>query len=241
MPPRVEGEDHVLVNYYKLELETDKNPEWLQYEVQIVRAVRNKVCDQEKKFLRYEVVVNPNKSEPIDFSRGSEVSRRILKKLALDEKLPFVTDGKGVAYAPHRFFEGDSKVFDVVVPKDCDVDEVDSELVQNSRFKVKFTLVAAIHPTHAFANSTEDMNEYQKTRQALDIILKSAMTVIGMKAFGRNPRAFYFPDKMQPGVLQIQQQPHGGRSRNITFNDMINNVRKNQSSSVLCYYFFHHW
>ncbi len=184
-------------NYFKLEFDNKK--EWFQYLVEITSAVKKKKFDENKKYTGFDVVPKPKRDKPIDFSRGSELSRRILKKLCKDlqgegEGKLFASDGKGTAYAPKKLFEGESFIYQVVVPRDCDEDETDADLIQKEWFLVKFTEVAMIYPT-------SNIETVEHTRQAMDIILKSALHSIGMKAFGRNPRAFHFPEDRQEMVV----------------------------------------
>ena len=182
----------VKTNYFPLEF--DKNSEWIQYRVEVVSAIRKKNVDDEKKFLDFEVIANPQKDRPIDIERGSELSRRILRQLNQDLGNKFTFDGSNTAYSPSEFFEGDTKTFKVKVKRDCDQGEKDGDLlVKNEYFLVNFSKPIKI--------LTSSLSDLEPVRRAMDIIMKSAMVTIGMKAFGRNPRAFYFPEEMQPEVV----------------------------------------
>ena len=98
---------------------------------------------------------------------------------------------------------------------DCDEDEMDADLVQNRYFMVKFTLVGGIFPT-------VNVDAFERTRQAMDVILKSTLHMIGLKAFGRNPRAFHFPEENQDGVVNSK-----------LLRKMMKNVRSNFFSIFL--------
>jgi hypothetical protein len=167
--------------------------EWHQYHVEIIAAVRKKLFNEDKSFKGFEVVPNPKKDRPIDIDKGSELSRRIMRTLASDEGLSYASDGSSNAFAPSRLFEEPFKVYEVKAKRDCDEDEEDADLVQNAYFLVKLTFTNLIVPTN--------VDQLTIARQAMDVILKSAMVTVGMKAFGRNPRAFYFPEDLQPEVI----------------------------------------
>ena len=181
----------VKTNYFPIEV--DKNSKWIQYRVEVVPAIRRKKFDDEKKFLGFEVIANPKRDRPIDIERGSELSRRILRQLNQDLGNKFTFDGSNTAYSPSEFFEGESKTFEVKVKRDCDQGEKDEDLLKNEYFLISFS-----KPIKLLTSSLSDL---EPVRRAMDIIMKSAMVTIGMKAFGRNPRAFYFPEEMQPEVV----------------------------------------
>ena len=186
-------------NYFKLEPLNEQAVEWIQYQVEIRGAFRQRMFDDDKKYKGSEIVVGTKHKEPIDIRSGSELSRRILRKLASDEKLSYASDGSCTAFAPSELFDGKSKDYTVTVKRDCDEDETDADLVQNAHFIVKFTRLASIFPSKNVAS-----NALEGIRQALDIILKSAMITVGMKAFGRSPRAFYFPEDEQHKFMNTQ-------------------------------------
>ena len=43
-----------------------------------------------------------------------------------------------------------------------------------------------------------------RIRQAIDIVLKTALRSVGMISYGRSPRAFYFPEEKQLNILGEQ-------------------------------------
>ncbi len=100
--------------------------------------------------------------------------------------------------------------------RDCDEDEEDADLVQNAYFLVKLTFTNLIVPTN--------VDQLTIARQAMDVILKSAMVTVGMKAFGRNPRAFYFPEDLQPEVINSR-----------LLQNMLRNVSAQQVQLLYCF------
>ena len=69
--------------------------EVVQYRAEIIDAVNKR--DPETKELR----VRPRKEDepPMDMTRSSEISRRVLQTLARKEELSYVTDGSATVFA----------------------------------------------------------------------------------------------------------------------------------------------
>lgn len=191
----------VKVNCFELEF-VGKSMELVQYKVRIVPAVRQKKLDEHEKFNgEFEFIPNKKRGDvPIDIERGSELSRRILRQLNQDLGNKFTHDGSSTAYAYENFFKdpvSTTETFVVTVKKDCDPDEPDANLVKNAHFLVHFS--------HPIARVITSIKDFEQDRRALDVIVNSSMTLAGMKAFGRNPKAFYFPEQNQHEVIKTRK------------------------------------
>jgi hypothetical protein len=53
----------VKLNYYKLDF--DRNPEWIQYKIDIVLGKKQRNYDEEKKFIGFDIIANPRKEKPL--------------------------------------------------------------------------------------------------------------------------------------------------------------------------------
>lgn len=208
----------VKANYFELELDCENNNEWIQYKVEIIPAVRQRIPDTGE--LKIGPKLRGGSPVSIDIERGSELSRRILRQLNKDIKkdlgIMLAHDGSSTAFAPKELFEGDTKEYPVTVKRDCDSDEPDAEWVKNSHFLVQLS-----HPIRIITTKVQD---FEPIRRAIDIIIKSAMLTVGMKAFGRNPRAFYFPEQDQRQVINIQNH-RGLQLENMLKNDVSSFVK----------------
>ena len=125
-----------------------------------------------------------------------------------------VSDGTGSAYSLIDFM-GPSKLdetFRVKVKKDCEDDDEVAPQVKNSWFLVKLTKVNTIIPG---GNMLEEM------RQAIDIVMKGAMTTLRMTAFGRSPRVFYFPEDRQRNLLDGCQKLQDITNRERTYMPLL--------------------
>lgn len=188
----------VRTNYFKIEVV--KPTQMIHYKVSISKAKRAK--DAENKCEKnadgsFKVVAT---RELATNGESSELTRRILQKLTeslrLDAKIELVTDGSGSAYSNASFFSGKEKDFVVLVKLDCDDDEHDADLSKNARFLVKLLIVGHVHLT-----SNPEVSNLEKTRQSIDIILRSGLLTAGMKTFGKSPRVFYFPEDKQAELI----------------------------------------
>lgn len=111
---------------------------------------------------------------------------RILKKLSDDLienkriQVRLVSDGGVTAYALEHFLKNpqgetsDSEIFTVTVKKDCEQNDPDADFSRNECFFVELTKVGTV--SFVAGNHEED-----KSRQFLDILMKSALLATGMK------------------------------------------------------------
>jgi len=224
----------VKTNYFKLDfINKDPKLEWIQYRVEIVPAVKVKSQAQDgtyekhpdgsfkvaprerKEQAHYSAAATPtptptpstSDTNQLDIEGSSELSRRILSKLSneLQEKCNtrLVTDGSGSAYSAKDFMQGtasQTQTYQIRVKTDCDDDDPDADRSKNAWFLVSLTKVASVCPSQQVK-----VRDEERVRQAMDIIIKSAMLTAGMKVFGRSPRVFYFPESDQNSVMQGRQ------------------------------------
>ena len=196
----------VKTNYYKIVFRAEIF-EWIQYKVEIKPGVKAKAPEGSSE--RYEknpdgtfkIVPKQRGGTEVDFldiDQSSAISRRVLKKLSSElynkKKIYVVTDGSATAYSPQEVLES-PRTFSVNVKRDCEEDEDGADRVVNQWFLVTLTQVAKIIPN-------DQVQGLEAVRQAMDIILRSAMMTAGMTAFGRSPRAFHFPESDQKSLLQ---------------------------------------
>ena len=81
--------------------------------------------------------------------------------------------------------------------------------MKNAWFLVKFTEVGIVPGSliKSFLNREKlEVTRMEHARQAMDIINRSALLAIGMKTFGRSPRAFYFGLDQQMDLLSRNLQ-----------------------------------
>jgi len=200
--PRGKTEE-VLTNYYKLE-RTNRvaNDEVVQYHVEIIDAVNKR--DDETNELR----VRPRKEgdPPLDLTRCSTISRRVLQTLASEKDLSYVTDGSATVFAPQPLFPNGTtiKEYSIKVRQESEEDDTDADRVRMKWYIVRLNEVG-IFPT------TGKHEELERTRQAMDIVQKHALHAIGLKSFGRAPRSFYFADTDQHDIMGSLRNSRDGR------------------------------
>ena len=89
-----------------------------------------------------------------------------------------------------------SNHYEVRVKEDCDEEDPNADRVKNAWFLVRFVEVGCIKASfvqNLHQIKQDQINHADQVRQATDIVLKTSMRSVGMMAFGRSPKTFYFP------------------------------------------------
>jgi hypothetical protein len=130
---------------------------------------------------------------------STAVSRRILFEtldMVKNDLPPVATDGGSLllSFAP---IPDDKLILPIRTTPDCDADDQFAEQTKKEWFIVTLTQTGVIDFSQLHQRGTGQ----DKFRQGLDVIIKNSLERIGLKTFGKSPRVFYLPDKLQPNLL----------------------------------------